>query len=352
MNVQIEKCFKTFHDRIKISDLDRKEQSNMVLREKRDLLLEDLKLYFRKKNVTRKSDEHLNFDYFNQGSYGMYTGIKPIDGDFDIDVAIVLNIDKTDYPNPTTVKKWIFEALNAKNNRTVLWKKPCITVQYTKAGEEKYHVDFAIYAGANQDGHCYLARGKETSIPKEKRWEESYPKALKEKINEKFINDEERHQFKRIIKYLKRWKDEKFKQENSGTGKPTGIALTALAFNHFSPHVRDFFTNETKINDLTALTKTVESINISSIWSEINIQLPVPPYNNLFKDMTSIQMEKFKEKLSKLKLNLEEAQKNVDPHEASKLIQQVLGNDFPIIDKEDVSKKSPKPSITHSGESA
>ena len=53
-----------------------------------------------------------------------------------------------------------------------------------------------------------------------------------------------------------------------------------------------------------------------------------------------------------LKNKLEEAQENIDPHEASKLIQKVLGSDFPIIEKEKISVRSSMPAMTSSGESA
>ncbi|MDX6745926.1 hypothetical protein SHK09_03905 [Polaribacter sp. PL03] len=353
MKEQIQRNFKDFHDKIRIKDLDREEESNKILREKRDILLKDIKTYFDKKNKDLDTQEQIKYEWFNQGSYAMYTGVKPLDdSDFDIDVAIVLDINKENYSNPTTVKKWIFEALDTKINRTVLWKKPCITVQYTKAGEEKYHVDFAIYAGNNDDNKYYLAKGKETSISDEKKWDESSPKELKDSINNRFEGSEEKKQFKRVIKYLKRWKEENFKSENSGTGKPTGIALTALIYKHFTPFVKDHFTNTPEVNDLSALLNSVSHIINSNIWSEIEIHLPVPPYNNLFSEMTSIQMEKFKEKLTTLKNKLEEAQENIDPHEASKLIQKVLGSDFPIIEKEKISVRSSMPAMTSSGESA
>ncbi|MRT94583.1 nucleotidyltransferase [Ancylomarina sp. 16SWW S1-10-2] len=353
MNEQVQKSFKDFNDKIRITDLDYEEESNKILREKRDILLKDIKSYFDKKNEDLDPKDHLKYKWFNQGSYAMYTGVKPLeDSDFDIDVAIVLNINKDDYENPTIVKKWIFEALDTKVNRTVKWKKPCITVQYTKAGEERYHVDFAIYAGVNDDDKYYLARGKETSNTSEKRWDESSPKELKNKINNKFDDAEERKQFKRVIKYLKRWKEEKFKGENSGTGKPTGIALTALAYSHFNPRIKDVFTNEIEIDDLDALLYTVTQILNSSIWSEIEVYLPVSPYNNLFSEMTLKQMEKFKEKLTTLKTKLEEAQGNIDPHEATKLINKVLGSDFIVIEKEAISERSSRPAITSSGESA
>ena len=81
VNVQSE--FLTFHDKIKLSE------ENQELRNKRDILLNKLR-----KNI---SDKAASFTTFNQGSYAMGTGIKPDDGDFDIDVGLKFDIDHDDY---------------------------------------------------------------------------------------------------------------------------------------------------------------------------------------------------------------------------------------------------------------
>ena len=76
MNEQVQKSFRDFHDTIKIKDLDREEESNKILREKRDVLLKDIKSYFDKKNKDLDPVDHIKFKWFNQGSYAMYTGVK------------------------------------------------------------------------------------------------------------------------------------------------------------------------------------------------------------------------------------------------------------------------------------
>ena len=72
--VNIQSEFISFHNKIKLSD------ENSELREKRNILLDKLK-----KNI---SQDAASYTTFNQGSYAMGTGIKPDDGDFDIDVGL------------------------------------------------------------------------------------------------------------------------------------------------------------------------------------------------------------------------------------------------------------------------
>ena len=54
------------------------------------------------------------------------------------------HISKDTY-SPIRVKQWVYEALKF-GNRTVEYKRPCVRVQYHRAGEEAYHVDFAVYS--------------------------------------------------------------------------------------------------------------------------------------------------------------------------------------------------------------
>ncbi|MEM9919262.1 MAG: nucleotidyltransferase, partial [Bacteroidota bacterium] len=228
--------FNKFHEKIKLHD----RADNAILREKREMLEKELREYFAKK-AKEEGTAKITFSVGNQGSYSMGTGIRPLDNeDYDIDVMILLNISKDDH-KPVAVKKWVYQALD-RSNRTVEDKKPCVRVQYHKNGKKLYHVDLAIYANENSDGKTYLSWGKFKSAPADKKWEISEPEALKDKINKRFKNSDDQQQMKRVIRYLKRWKDIKFK--NTGHGKPTGIALTALAYNLFTPQIdRDTFSS-------------------------------------------------------------------------------------------------------------
>lgn len=114
VNVQSE--FIEFHDKIKLSYND-----NAQLREKRDILLRKLR-----DNICA---EAATYTHFNQGSYAMHTGIKPDDGDYDIDVGLRFAISRSDYPDPLTVKQWVFDALDGHTKKVEI-RRSCVTVTY------------------------------------------------------------------------------------------------------------------------------------------------------------------------------------------------------------------------------
>ena len=141
--------FNSFHEKVKLHD----KEDNKELRDKRDMLAEELRTYFKKK-AGDEGTSKITFSLENQGSYSMGTGINPLeDSDYDIDVMVLFNISKDDY-TPIEVKKWVFEALD-KHNRTVEYKKPCVRVQYFKKGKETFHVDLALYSNQNDNGDWY-----------------------------------------------------------------------------------------------------------------------------------------------------------------------------------------------------
>jgi len=336
MRKDLQTYFNKFHDNIKLIDI----KENKVLRDKRDILVKDIR-EFLDKEFKDEEEKKPTFSVFNQGSYY---------GDYDIDIGLCFNFSKSDY-EPVDVKKWVYDALN-KTNRIVKIRRPCVTVHYIKKGEDIYHVDFAVYSDGNYNnfGITYLAKGFPGSSDENKLWEESNPKKLKEIINEKYSDIEERTQFKRVIRYLKRWKDEKF--SISGNEAPKGIALTALALEEFNPVIEiDSFTNEKKPNDFEALYKLVDSV-IGSFWfGNISIELPVEPFNNLFEKMSSKQKENFKKKLEELKQELMNAENEPDSVDACKIIQSVLGSDFPIPKKNETGQVK-KRAFSSSTESA
>lgn len=339
MEKKLQSYFNEFHEKIKLIDTD----ENTQLRDKRDLLLDEIRAYLKKKSEADEKKALITFQPENQGSYSMGTGIKPIgDNDYDIDVMLLCNISKDDY-TPTEVKKWVFEALN-KSQRTVEYKKPCVRVQYHEKGDIAFHVDFACYANSNTDGKAYLSRGKPTSKPEEIKWELSDPKELKNKINNKYSNPEESKQFKRVIRYIKRWKD--FQFQNTVDGKPTGIAITALAYNGFVPCFDiDAFSSEKKPNDFFATKKFIQYFINQFDWLDnITVKLPVLPYNDLFEKMKKNQNQTkiLKKKLKNIKDSFDEAERETDPVEACKILQKEFGEDFPVPDKNDTGQKRTK----------
>ena len=114
----VQKHFEDFHDKIKL----KRFEGNKILRDKRDIVLERLK------NNWDKVFEELGIDppqyeTFNQGGYDLGTGNIPTDGDYDIDVGIIIKISKDDYPNSVEVKEWIYDALYGHTKR-VEFRRP------------------------------------------------------------------------------------------------------------------------------------------------------------------------------------------------------------------------------------
>lgn len=323
----LQTAFKEFHDAIKLSDMD----ENATLRKKRDILLDKLK--------NKILDDAASYTYFNQGSYTMHTGVSPDDGDYDIDVGLRFHIDKDDYPDPTVVKKWVRDALEG-HTKSVEIRKPCVTVKYQRDSEAIYHVDFAIYAASNKDGKLYLARGKEYADAENKFWEESDPLELIRLVRERFADSDEAAQFRRVIRYLKKWKSGKF--NSSGHAAPTGIALTMLAYNYFSPNYTvDVFNNDAHTyNDFAALQELVKSINQKftiefddnyNFCYNIHVYMPTPPYNDLFEKMTLKQKTAFHDKLVEMEETLNKVAGKETLSEQCELLQELFGSDFPIL---------------------
>lgn len=330
----VQKYFEEFHEAIRLLDTDENEE----LREKRDIILNRLK--------EKLADDVPSYSTFNQGSYAMGTGVKPIDGEYDIDVGIRFNISKDDFPDPVKVKKWVYDALKDHTSE-VKMRRSCVTVTYFKDGEPEFHVDLAIYAAKNDDGKLYLAKGKLYSDDDNKYWEVSAPLELIEKIRNKYEDADDRSQFRRIIRYLKRWKDVNFDTE--GNAAPTGIGLTVAAYNFLTISKEyDFKTGKYRYNDLTALKNLVENI-LSSFRQEYNeeeklverlhIYLPTEPYNDLFEKMSDNQMADFKAKLEELKTALNEAENEPDTQEACKILKGVFGEDFPVPPKNETGQR-------------
>lgn len=344
----IQKYFIEFHVKIK---QDRFKE-NKTLREKRDRILDRLK------NNWDKIFEDLDIDppkyeTFNQGSYDLGTGNIPTNGDYDIDVGIIIKISKDDYPDPVKVKKWIHDALDG-HTKSVEIRRPCVTVSYQQDGEQIYHVDLAVYC--ESDDKIYLAKGKLNSNEENRVWEEADPFGLSSLIKEHYSDRDDDKQFRRIIRYLKRWKDVKF--DSDGNAAPIGIGITIAAYKWFEPNktLIDLFANTYKYNDLKALSQFVQKMidNYSYVWRDgqyverLEVILPVVPNCDLFDKMSNSQMTSFKEKLENLQKALEDAIEEAAPEEACKLLQKQFGDEFPVPDKKDTAQKRNKAIVSSS----
>lgn len=324
----LDKEFSNFYEDIKI-----KEES-ATLREKRDLLKADIEKYLpdELENIgidVYKSD----FEFINQGSYSIGTTIKNPYGAVDLDYAVIIPINTTDNEDTRKIKKAVKNALSHVSARTVKIKEPCVTVSYYEYGDEKIHIDFPVYAQDNS--LLYLARGKEYS--NDYKWEIADPKGLNSYFKDK-LKDQE--QLRRIIRFIKKWKLEEYKNNTNNNAIPPSVALTILACNYY----------EYDEHDIVSLYKTLKLIkdefsvikDFAGNITYINLicNLPVTPYSDVLYKMrnSDSHLISFYNKMCTAISNLETAINLEDDHEAGQYIQNVLGSDFEIPEK--VSKSS------------
>lgn len=270
---------------------------------------------------------------FLQGSLATHTGIIPLDGDYDIDRAIA--ITKASSPdNPLEPKKIIKDVLKNHNFKEPKIKKPCVTADYIN---EPFHIDFPTYR-IDSSSNYELAVGKEFSDENNRSWSPSDPIGLVEWITSEknhqvpyiTLTEEEKYQFYRLVRYMKRWRDERYSSK-SERKKVYSVALTIMIKESFCPNIDD----SGKADDHKALKDTLE-IMINRYFTRnsdgnysIRVTLPVLPYNNIYQDKGEAVGKLLHPRLK----NLLNALKEVDTKDTLKaqceLLRKHFGNDFP-----------------------
>ena len=267
----IQAHFDKFHDKIK---LGRKDDAYKKARDRDDSIKAEVKTAFSEAGYPVVAD-------FIQGSLGTHTGIVPISGDYDIDRALVID-DDTAPDNPVTPKKEVLEVLEQRGFKNAKIKKPCVTADYAS---DNVHIDLIVYKRLG-DQH-YLAVGKKNSDEDNREWSAADPLGLMAWIDDDsgYDKDDAKDvlaQFRRLMRYLKRWRDVQF----SGTvaAKVFSIGLTVMAKQRFVPA----FSPEGAREDLAALRGTVKAILDAGYFDEeagkyrVRVALPVEPWRDIF----------------------------------------------------------------------
>ncbi len=324
----IQKQFDQFHDAIKLSRFG----ESAILREKRDIIRS--KLEERLPGVfANHGEECPEYRFRNQGSYELGTGVKPLDGDYDIDQGLYFAVGTDTYPDPVVLKRRVHQAL-VGHTKDVRIRRPCVTVSYQRESEPIYHVDIAVHSDAahSADGKTRLAKVRENSTQEHRVWEVSDPQGLTDAIYVRFV-DSDRAQFRRVVRYLKRWRDVNFPKE--GHAAPLGIGLTVAAYDGLTCRYSDQFAKTP--DDAKALRELVGHIlnRFVSVlrWSELKyvrrlcVPLPVEPCSDLFEQMSDKQMGTLEERLKDLRDALDAAAEDPDPVEACKALHRVFGDE-------------------------
>ncbi|ELJ8533913.1 nucleotidyltransferase [Vibrio cholerae] len=321
--MSLQNQFSKFHDKIK---LGREDDSYREARTKDSSILDDLRDEF-------KNAGYPIIETFIQGSFSTHTGIKHPVADFDIDRAVVIDADNA--PNdPVEVKKLVLKVLEKRGFKNARIKKPCVTADYINLN---LHIDIVIYRKRGQQYE--LAIGKLNSNVENREWSPAEPKKLIEHINDssQYIGsaDLKNRQVKRLVRYVKRWRDEKFGQ-NVGK-KVFSIGLTLMLKDKFRPSI----SYDGKVNDLQSLRDTISAILNANYFQsvdyskyKVNVQLPVQPYRNVFENSSIDTGTQLYNKLNAMLTKLDQALNEDSLSKQCEILQGLFGDDFEVPEKE------------------
>ena len=334
----IQSHFDKFHGKIM---LGRQDAVYKKARERDDSITQAVKKSFEEANYPVISD-------FIQGSLATNTAIIAIAGDCDVDRALVL--DANDAPsNPVDPKKNALSVLEIRGFKNAKIKKPCVTADYAS---ENVHIDFPIYKKSG-DQH-YLAVGKKNSDEKNREWSVADPRGLINWVNDSDIHGDlasKKHdQYRRLVRYLKRWRDWNF--SDNVAAKVYSIGLVVMAKQCFSPS----FSEEGFRQDMIALRQTVELMLNANYFAwvapdtyKVAVTLPVQPWRDIFYGSSIDTGTQFRNKLRQLKSKLLEAESLDDEHNQCKIMNDLFGDDFVVPDPPSGSSKIKKATYLTAG---
>lgn len=318
--MSLQNKFKKFHDAIK---LGRKDLEYTTARLKDDSITSDIVDRF-------KEDGYPVIEDFIQGSLATFTGIREKGQDFDIDRAIVIEAGLAP-ENPITPKLAVLEVLEERGFKNAKIKKPCVTADY-KA--EHLHIDIPIYRKYD-NGQYELAVGKRHSDEDNREWARSSPRELIDWVND-YDSDEtygsnKHDQYRRVVRYLKRWRNFTFGDDVRRKIHSIGIAV--MVKESFNSSIND----EGFPDDLTALRETINHIlNYRSYFTlveldkyRVNVLLPVSPNRDIFHSSSVATATQFRNKLSALLKTLNKVADEELESKQCELLQSVFGDDFP-----------------------
>lgn len=330
--MSIQRKFIIFHDNIKLS---REDPAYKKAREKDDSVTADVKTAFREAGYPV-------IENFIQGSLGTHTAVKRKGKDFDIDRAIVIEKDKS--PNDPVKPKIVIcdDVLKKRGFSNAKIKKPCVTADYVS---ENLHIDYPVY---RKSGSSYeLAIGKRGSSDANRYWDQADPNGLKNWItnSDNYGGSAEVKiiQFYRIVRYLKRWRDEKFSADTCD--KIYSIGITVMAKESFNPVMDD----EGRLDDLRALKNTVSAMLNRGYFRDqgngtyvVSVHLPVTPHREIFHNNCRSTGTQFRNKLTSLETKLADAIAEADEKKQCEILQGVFGDDFPDCENSAKSESSDK----------
>ncbi len=339
--MSLQKQFKKFDKKIYLT---KQCEAYKDARAKEHSILEDIRKQFIEEGYPVVKN-------YRQGSFKTDTAIVSLKGDFDVDRAIIIQKDKAP-DNPVECKEVIYNILKKRGfiNHTI--KTPCVTADYASLN---LHIDYAVFQVDDFENYD-IALGKLNSKEENKQWKYSETKQLIDWINGNdnpigFSNltNEEKLQFKRLVRYMKRWRDYNFSEAN----RPYiySIGLTTMIKDCFHPSVDV----DGKENDLESLISTIEYIldhkgyfiDMGSDQYDVQVYVPFEPRVDIFRKHGKTQGTVFRSKLVTLLKKLKKANEEEDLKKQCEILQGVFGDDFEIDEESNSNEKvvNPAPGI-------
>lgn len=287
--MDFQRLFERFHQTILLTDHD-----YALVRQVRDRILSEFR---------SSGSNAWTFQTYNWGSYEMGTGIKPLqDQDYDVDLGLVFNV-RPGSVDSQQLKRSVYSTL-ASAGYNPDWKRPCISLAFNG-----FHIDMSVCA--REGNRLFLAEGKQ--YDGSARWRPDGMEWFVQLISE-HPNRSDSHQFRRIIRYLKRWKDIHFRYD--GMKGPVGLALTVMAYRWFNPQPS---------NDLRALQIVVKQAIEYFDAGYTTLKFPYEPNDDLLRKMSGDQVNQMGRRFDQLSRWLNDAVN----YQRTGCLVQAFGDSFP-----------------------
>lgn len=293
------------------------------LKKNRDALRDKITKYFNKEKQNETKPK-----YSAQGSFMMHTIVNPLttietddDGNtktlhpYDLDDGVYFIDDLDNRKSVATYHTWIYNAVKDHSSKGAIKKNTCVRVLYA----DGHNIDLPIYFKETDTD-------REKTIPQLAHKSEGFIDSDPREFY-KWFNNKANDQMKRIVRYMKAWRD---KQNKSYTTKmPNGLILTILVTNHYTSNNRDDISFR---DTLKAIKEELEDDFVCE-----------RPTTKEGEDLLQKYNEKhFMDRLNKLIDSGDSAIADSNPKEGCKKWQKHLGDRFPCSNVDDNSTDEAK----------
>ena len=247
----------------------------------------------------KENTDCVNVEFKGQGSFTMGTIIKPLNGEYDIDIGVYLRGYgpwRENWPRPETASSWLVKALYNHTSIKPINKAKCVRLKYQPLSSNRevgYHVDLPIYCEYHNLLNEKITR---IAINGESQWsQKTDPTGFSNWFVTKCkTNSSDKNQLIRLVKYIKAWKD-----HVRGNSKfPSGMALTIIIAENYVPDKRDDIAFKETIR--RAYNNLYLGFNLIFDTDSVQVNSPVVPWNDTLENLTRDQKIHFKNLFEKL----------------------------------------------------